>query len=292
MAEETTGTAAVAETTATATAAPAPAPIINPDGTFTEKWRDSLPEEIRGEKCLDTVTDFPNAIKQLVHHKKMVGANKVALPTEKSTPAEWDAFYAAVGRPQTEGDYQAEIPEDMKSLYTDERLAAIRKRAFTAGATQKQFATFLQEDLAASSQLLQDLDQAEQRQKDEDVLALKKEFGAAYDERMHVANRLIAETFGNNETGKLAFLAKYGADPDMVRFASAVGAKMVEHKGLIAQLTTNTPGEALAKINELRATKGYLQMSSEMPREERDGITAKIREYTKQAYPEPAPARA
>ena len=54
-----------------------PVSLVKPDGTFIEGWKDKLPEELRNEKVLDTVTDFNNAIKQLVHHKKMVGDKQV-----------------------------------------------------------------------------------------------------------------------------------------------------------------------------------------------------------------------
>lgn len=262
-----------------------PVSPVKPDGSFIENWKDTLPKELRDEKCLDTVTDFNNAIKQLVSHKKMVGKDKVAVPTDKSKPEEWDAFYSAIGRPKTEADYAVpEIPEDIKDIFDEDRLKIAKKAAWDLGATQKQFNEYLKYEIGQVQAFLAEQDKLDIQARQDAEKELRKEFGAAYDERIHVSNRLIHEAFTNEEE-RMTFLEEFGNNPHFIRFASRVGSRMTEHTALIAELTKQTPTEIEARIAELRNTPGYMQLSSKMSKEERERITDEIRELTKQLHP-------
>lgn len=265
-----------------------PISVVKPDGTFIEGWRDKLPEEFRNEKCLDTVTDFNNAIKQLVSHKKMVGKDKIALPNDKSTPQEWEAFYASIGRPVTLEEYKGpDVPEDLKEIFDDNRIAAMKKTAFELGATQKQFDAYLRNEVEQVTLLLAEEDKLDLQTRQDSEKALRTEFGAAYDERIHVANRLIAEAFTNEEQ-KMDFLEKFGSDTDFIRFASRIGSKLGEHTALIAQLTQKTTSEVQKRISELQNTKGYMTMDNTLTKEQRQAITEELRELNLQLQPRKA----
>jgi len=261
-----------------------PVSPVKPDGTFVENWRDMLPDEIKNEKSLDTVTDFNNAMKQLVNHKKMVGKDKVAIPSDKSDEAEWNEFYSRIGRPSTKEDYTIpEIPEDLSEIFTDDKLSRAKEIAFRIGATQKQFDEYLKDEVEQTQNLIQSQISMEQKARADAEKSLRAELGAAYDERMHVANRLIAEAFPVEEQ-KMQFLEKFGNDVDFIRFASLVGSRMAEHTTLIGKLTQRTPNEVQKRITELKATPGYLQINSDMTKEQRAQITEELRDLNKQLY--------
>lgn len=281
------------------------ASLVKPDGTFVENWHQNelLPEEFRGHKSLEVIKNLPDLIKRTINAESMIGKNKIVAPTEKSTPAEWAAYYDAGGRPKAPDDYKFDVPADLKTIFTDERMATARKLAHAEGFSQKQFAAYLKNEVDSSLKILQGQDQEEARQRDEGELALKKEWGAAYDERLHVAKRLVAEAFGNNEGGRLAFLEEFGNHPAFIRFAATMGAKLVEHKALIATYEgVSSPAEAQAKISQLRGTPGYIAYDGSyttadgkravLNAEERQRITDQIREQYKLAYPEPAARKA
>jgi hypothetical protein len=262
-----------------------PVSPVKPDGTFIENWKQTLPEDLREEKALDTVTDFNNAIKQLVHHKKMVGANKVVIPNEKSSEEEVNAFYEALGTPKTETGYNVpEIPEELKEIYDDASLEAAKKFAYSIHATQQQFQEYLKFDMQKVKGLMAEDDQALVQERQDAQKNLRTEFGAAYDERIHVANRLIQEAFPKEED-RMGFLEKFGNDVDFIRFASRVGARMSEHTALIGELTQKTPNEIQGQIAKLRATPGYMQISSDMTKEDRQRITDEILELERKLNP-------
>ena len=263
-------------------APPEPTSVVNADGTFAENWRESLPEELRDEKCLDNVTDFSNAIKQLVNHKKMVGMDKIVVPTDKSTPAEWDAFYAALGRPATPQDYHVEIPEDMRDILTDDVVAADRKWAHENGVSDKLFQKFYARQIEQMNAMITADEEAERQAIVQARDALRQEFGAAYDQRMTQANRLIAEAIPDREK-QLTFLEEFGNNPRFVRFACTIASRLGESEGLVSELTARTPGEAQTKIQELMDTPGYMDYGSDMSPQRRQAITDQIMELRREA---------
>ena len=284
-AETTEATEEAAETTeAKPVLDTTPPPLIDAEGKLREGWIETLPEELREEESLKLYSDLPNLAKALVHAKKAVGKNKVAIPTDKSTDAEWDAFYEAVGRPKTADDYQVAVPDDLQEIFTDERMKRARERAHKLGITQGQFEAYLSEEMQEAVNLL---NAEEERNKQERVQVseqLRQEFGQAYDERLHVAKRLVAEAIPNQEA-QLNFIEKFGDDPDFIRFASVVGARMVESKNLVATLSKDTPKEARKRIEELQNTPGYMNMGSDMPKSQREAITQELRELYQSLQP-------
>ena len=278
-----------------------PIALVDSTGKFAPNWHDSelLEEGIRGHESLKTVTGLGNMAKQLVTANQMIGKDKVIIPGPDASDAEKDAFYNAGGRPATAGDYKIDVPEGLKEVFTDERLTKIKDRAYKLGASQEQLAGYLAGEFESMPELMQSQEEAAQKKWDEDETDIRTRLGAAREERIHIANRLIAEVCGG-DAGKerqVALLEKYGHDPDFIEFASDCGAKLVSHKALIGELTLDTPKEAIAKIAELRATPGFVTADKatgkylqETDPAKKQAILADIDRLTKEAYPDARPA--
>jgi len=279
-------TIAVGSTPAAVLTSSAPI-IVNQDGSFGENWRNALPEDIRGEECWDVVTDFGNMAKQFVNQRKAIGKDKVVLPGANATPEEKAAFYDSIGRPQTPADYKVDVPEEMAEFYTPEVVAEQAKLAHEIGATNEQFAAYMQKSMERDAQLLQQQVDAQKQAVQSAEDSLRKEFGAAYDQRIHVANRLVSEALPNEES-QMAFIEKFGSDPDFIRFASVVGSRLVESKALVAELSTDTPGEAQKKIDSLMATPGYMDVNDKiMSASQRQALTDQMLDLKRMATTNP-----
>jgi hypothetical protein len=265
-----------------------PAALVNPDGTFAADWHSRLPDDLGKEESLKPFTSVAGLAKAYRDTKKLIGGDRIPVPTEKSPPEVWDAWHAAGGRPKTADDYQVDIPEDLGDIFTKERLAEARKLAHELGVSQKQFDGYMKFEMARTAKFMQDEEAAEEAAKLAANDILKKEFGGAYDERMHVSNRLVEEAFAGKEEAKLAFLEKFGNDPDFIRFTSVVGARLVESKAMVAQLTTNTPGEAKDRITTIEAK---LYSRGELPDSERESLHAELTKLYKVAHPEAQPGK-
>lgn len=260
-----------------------PVALVGADGKFSPTWKESLPEAIRAEACFDTVTDFGNLATQFVNQRKAIGSDKVVVPNDKSTPEIWDAYYNAGGRPKTAGDYKVAVPEDLADLFTPSRMKRAMEVAHKIGVSQKQFDAYMQDQFAQAADFIKEQDAADEEAKTHAEENLRKQLGGAYDERMHISNRVVEEAFAGKDEAKLAFLEKFGNDPDFILFASVVGAKLVESKALVAQLTTNTPGEAK---DQIKVIEGKLYDRGDMPDSERESLQAELRKLYKVAYPD------
>lgn len=260
--------------------------IVNPDGTFSESWREALPEDLRDEDCWNTVTDFKNMAKQFVNQRKAIGKNKIPVPSEKSSQDEWDAFYDAIGRPKTPDDYKVEVPEELGELFDEDHLKQAKDMAHKMGITDSQFKAYMQFEMDRAQQLLQEEAEMAKRARDEGESTLRREFGQAYHDRMASAKQLINDAITDPER-RQEFLGKFGNDVDFIRFASTIGNRLSESSAQIAELRQDTPNEALKKIKELQNTPGYMSTDREaMNQEQRQAITHEINELYKVAYPE------
>ena len=231
--------------------------IVDAAGNLAENWRDTVPENVRAEKCLETVTGWHSLISQFVNGQKAIGKKGVIVPTEKSSDAEREAFYEAIGRPKTADEYKAQVPEDLADILDEARVGAYRQWAHEHGVPAKLFEDFLQFEIEQTVALLEEDDQAIEQERLEAEQTLRKRFGAAYDERKHLADRLLSE-LRPNPTERLPILEKWGNDPDFISILSDAGSRLVESKALVAELTQQTPIEAEKKLEEIRATPGFI----------------------------------
>lgn len=270
-------------------------PIIDADGNLAENWLETLPEEMRKEKCLETVTGWQSLISQYVNGQKAIGKNKVVVPTETSSEAEWDAFYKAIGRPETVDDYKAEVPEELSEILDANRLAAYKDFAHKHGVSEKLFNEFLNFEVQQTLNLLKEDDQAEERAMMDAKQELIKRWGAAYDERKHLADRVITVLRPDPES-RIGILEKYGNDPDFLELLSDAGMRLVEGKPLTVEVTgAATPKEAEAQLSELRSTPGFILRFADGPHkgkylkdvdpERHKAIIQKQQELIKKAYP-------
>ena len=231
--------------------------IIGADGAFSENWRDSLPEDIRGEKCLETFGDLSGMAKTLVHAEKQIGKKGVILPTENSTDEEWGGFYNQLGRPEEVTGYGLGRPEDFpEEHFSEEGMNQFAELAHKIGLNTQQTKALFDYDIARVKGALEGAGVETENAKAEATEQLKIDWGAAYDEKMHLANRAINDFTDEQERDQLLELV--GNNPLFAKFISKVGSKLVEGKAISPTDNIPTPIEALAEIDELTATPGYL----------------------------------
>jgi hypothetical protein len=263
--------------------------LVNPDGSFIDGWQNKLPDEIKSEECLKLVKDFPEMARQFVNQRKAIGKDKIALPTEKSTPEEWSSFYEAVGRPKTHTGYTSpEIPEELKDIYSDVAMEETKQFAHGIGATQKQFEEYIKFDIAKTQAVLANQDEADAKARREAKInaekTLREELGAAYAERMHLANKVITEGLPK-ETERIEFIEKYGNDVSVIRLLSYVGSRTSEHEALIGELTQKAPTEIQTRIKQIENNAAWRNINSDMSQDERQQLTDELTQLYKQLHP-------
>ena len=226
----------------------------------SEDWKASLPEDIRDNQLIHNANSIESLAKTAIHAQSMIGADKIAVPGRWANDDDWNNVYTKLGKPEDAQGYKLELKEgtqvdkDMESWY--------RGLAHKAGLNDRQANTIFQEYMAKEAELKA----ANAPPSPEDVeiikgeaeIALKKEWGKAFDTKMNEAKGVLTE-FAPKDFDQL--LTKDGVplgnDPVFIKTLANIGNyinsklgedKMVGNK----QQPQYTPADAEKEIATLR----------------------------------------
>lgn len=225
-----------------------------------EDWKSSIPEEIRGHSSLEHINDIGALAKSYVHAQQMVGADKIALPGKSATDDEWGEVYAKLGRPESPDGYELaynNVPEDAEM--DDGMVSWFKETAHRAGMNAQQAQVMLDAYNEMTFGQAETMGAELQARVDEIESGLRKEFGNAFDDRMNLANGVLAE-FGNPEITEvqLADGTMLGDNPEIIRMLANMGVYLRERVGedTLEGVKTSggvTPSDAMTKLSELTA---------------------------------------
>ena len=226
----------------------------------SEDWKASLPEDIRDNQLIHNANSIESLAKTAIHAQSMIGAAKLAIPGKWANDDDWNNVYTKLGKPEDAQGYKLELKEgtqvdkDMESWY--------RGLAHKAGLNDRQANTIFQEYMAKEAELKA----ANAPPSPEDVeiikgeaeIALKKEWGKAFDTRMNEAKGVLTE-FAPKDFDQL--LTKDGVplgnDPVFIKTLANIGnyinSKLGEDKMVGSkQQPQYTPADAEKEIAALR----------------------------------------
>ena len=98
-----------ATTEATQPTTPAATPAAQP----TSSWKDSISEEYRADPSIEKFTEIDALAKSYINATKMIGQDKIVIPTKNSTQEAWDEAYAKLGRPESADKYALDVKSDV-----------------------------------------------------------------------------------------------------------------------------------------------------------------------------------
>ena len=226
----------------------------------SEDWKASLPEDIRDNQLIHNANSIESLAKTAIHAQSMIGADKLAIPGKWANEDDWNNVYTKLGKPEDAQGYKLEVKEgtqvdkDIESWY--------RGLAHKAGLNDRQANTIFQEYMAKEAELKA----ANAPPSPEDVeiikgeaeIALKKEWGKAFDTRMNEAKGVLTE-FAPKDFDQL--LTKDGVplgnDPVFIKTLANIGnyinSKLGEDKMVGSkQPPQYTPADAEKEIAALR----------------------------------------
>ena len=226
----------------------------------SEDWKASLPEDIRDNQLIHNANSIESLAKTAIHAQSMIGADKLAIPGKWANDDDWNNVYTKLGKPEDAQGYKLEVKEgtqvdkDIESWY--------RGLAHKAGLNDRQANTIFQEYMAKEAELKA----ANAPPSPEDVeiikgeaeIALKKEWGKAFDTKMNEAKGVLTE-FAPKDFDQL--LTKDGVplgnDPVFIKTLANIGnyinSKLGEDKMVGSkQQPQYTPADAEKEIAALR----------------------------------------
>jgi hypothetical protein len=220
--------------------------MLGTGGGLADDWRNGLPEDIRGEKCLDSIKTIGTLAKSYVCAQRAMGTGKVAVPGENSSKEEWDAFYRAGGRPDSEDGYSmdgVELPEGVQ--LDDEEVKAFRRFAFENGVSQKVFQASVKYDAERAARLAASAREAQEREFKETMARLKADHGASLGDVLAQCNRTM-DVFGLRDTlEKSGLLNNYAVISALARVGSRITESRLVGGG---EPAPSSPAQRLADI--------------------------------------------
>jgi hypothetical protein len=231
-------------------------------------WYEALGPDLGKNPSIQKFKDPASLAKSYIELQKLVGKDKVVVPTEKSTPAEWAEFYRKVGRPDALDGYETPelgVPEEVKMR--DEQLAAFKEKALELGLSKKQFAELYKMQQEMSAQSLGTQVEEYKSLKDKAETELRKEWGQAYDAKVDKAQQVVNTYFKGKGLNKaFEILAN---DKGFIAAMASIGEKLGESAvGGGEARGTLTPDEAQKEVNELIADGSGPLFNSIDPRHE------------------------
>lgn len=234
--------------------------FINADLTLKEGWENVLvPEAQRGKGVYKMVKSVQDAFNMLGNQATMIGKQgKVyAAPDKDAKPEEQAAFYRSLGVPDKPGDYKFEVPKGMEAHYQTPEVKAVLERFHKARLTPEQVQTVIAADAELQGRFAEQLSKQSEAERLAGENELKQRWGAAYTERLHIANRVIAENV--SEKDREAVLAAIGNNPWVADFLANIGKRFMEAKVMVDdQSGAQTTAEMTNQINEKMLTPAYM----------------------------------
>ena len=218
-------------------------------------WKQSIPEDIRADKSLESIKDVGSLAKSYIHAQKLVGSDKIPIPNKYANDEDWSEVYDKLGRPKTPGEYKYDIPENAN--VNKKSLESFSDQAYKLGLLPTQangMVKFYNELLA---QELQDSNSKATATLEKANKELKQEWGQAYDSKMQKA-RAVALSVIDKEFLNSTHLndgTKLGDHPTIIKAFAALADKMGEDNIVQASGPSYlTPAQLDKQIHELQQT--------------------------------------
>lgn len=221
-----------------------------------QNWKDILPQEYKDAAWLKNISDIPTLVKSHAHMQKMVGADKIAVPSKNATPEEWKAVYEKLGLPAKPEEYKVEIDPKFKDKMDEDFVKGLSTKAHEAGIlphqAKKVAEWFAEENEKAFV--------TQQKELEAHIAAgidgLKKEWGTAYQEKVNQAKVALKE-LGGEELTKYVRESGLGKNAAFIKIMAKAGELLAEDRIRDGDGNQSeghlTPSQARAKLQEIKA---------------------------------------
>lgn len=223
----------------------APAPKV----AIPENWKDALDADILIDPSIKSIKDINALAKSYIHGQKLVGADKIVVPSNLTSDEEWKGIYKKLGMPESADKYEFNAGAEPDKEF----IGKFKNVAIEAGilpkSAEKLFA-FIENE----SKAVREANEASSKAAFEETVAgLKKEWGQAYDRKLANAAGLF-QKYADEDMKKFMKDTGFSNNPEVLKLMSKIADSFGEDKfvspGGNGQMGM-TPGEASAQIDAI-----------------------------------------
>ena len=254
-----------------------------------DDWRAGLSEEVGKDPSLADIKDIDGLAKGFIHAQKMVGADKVVVPTKDATDEERAEFFNRLGRPEEAGGYEAPIenmPEN--TAINPETISNFFEEAHKIGLTKSQAAALVRWQAQQASSDAAGVETEVRDQQASAVEALQKEWGSAFEQNLDLAKAAVKRYGGQDlfdhldETG-------LGNDPRLIMAFAKIGRAVSDDEiigGGHGQSFLRSPAEAKIEIQAKMRDGEFMKAYGDRDHPGHKGAIQEMAKLHESAYPE------
>lgn len=245
-------------------------------------------EDLKNDPSIQQFNNVEDMAKSFVHAQKLVGKDKIPLPSSSDDSEAWNDVLAKLGRPDQYDQYALPQPADDSPVQVAEEMqTAFQQKAHELGLTNKQASDLWGWYISdiAENEISKQQSRAEEARAEAET-QLRKEFGNAFQDKLADAQR-AAKEYGGDELIQKLDQTGLGNDPDVLKFLAQVGSGLREDTvGGSSQPMGRTPDQARQEIGELKADKQFMQVYMDNTAAGHDAAVQKMNRLYRDAYPE------
>jgi hypothetical protein len=204
------------EQATTETAQPTTTPAATPTAQPTPSWKDSISEEYRKDPNIEKFTEADALAKSYINAVKMIGQDKIVIPTKNSTQETWDEAYTKLGRPESADKYALDVKSDVVP-FDDTAIKSFAEQSHKLGLNNKQaqgILEFYKNNMEGSAQQAKIDTETAQSQAEQE---LRQEWGRDFEGKVKQAGAL----------------AKANINPEILDMTLSNGIRLGDHPEII-----------------------------------------------------------
>ena len=236
------------EQATTETVQTTPAPAAQP----TSSWKDSISEEYRADPSIEKFTEIDALAKSYINATRMIGQDKIVIPTKNSTQEAWDEAYAKLGRPESPDKYNLTVKSDVVQM-DDNAIKSFAEQSHKLGLNNQQAEGILEfyknnmEGTAQQSKIDTETAQANSEQE------LRSEWGRDFDAKVQQAGALAKANI-NPEVLDMTLSngTRLGDHPEIIKGFAKIAGMMSEDKMVTTESeNVNTVADIESEISAI-----------------------------------------
>ena len=242
------------ETTTTETVQPT-TPTTTPAAQPTSSWKDSISEDYRNDPSIEKFTEIDALAKSYINATKMIGQDKIVIPTKNSTEEAWDEAYIKLGRPESPDKYSFDVKSDVVTM-DEGAIKSFAEQSHKLGLNNKQAAgilDFYKNNMEGSAQQAKIDTETAQSQAEQE---LRQEWGRDFDGKVKQAGALAKANI-NPEVLDMTLSngTRLGDHPEIIKGFAKIAGMMQEDKIVAtesenAQSVSNIEEEISSIVND------------------------------------------
>ena len=258
-------TVPVEQTTTTETATPTTEPttetkpeVTTTTTTTTSSWKESISEQYRNDPNIEKFTEIDALAKSYINATKMIGQDKVVIPTNNSTEEAWNEVYDKLGRPESAEKYSLDAKSEVVNL-DETAIKSFAEQSHKLGLNNKQaqgILEFYKNNMEGTAQQAKIDTETAQAQAEQE---LRQEWGRDFESKVKQAGALAKANI-NSEVLDMPLQngTRLGDHPDIIRGFSKIASMMQEDKIVATESeNVNTTKDLESEISAIMNDKNH-----------------------------------